>query len=154
MIPDHYIDKDSNVASSFVRNLRGWITYAISALLQVASFREHRFILLHLIRSPGIGEWGAYFLQFEKLEKWTEHHVDDFLVMLKLLVWPLEWNSPKAVPATAIDFEWIVVEDDEPRKVTQMWTPKVTEDDYIAVGTPPFPTPFVIKTNLPRFFPS
>lgn len=52
VIPSQYLPEANNSISSFVRNVRGWVTYLMSALLRVASFQEHKFILLHLIRYP------------------------------------------------------------------------------------------------------
>jgi len=158
IIPAQYLD-ENQTASSFLRNIRGWIAYLVSALLKVASSKDHQFLLLHLIRSPGIGEWGARFLQFEKLENWSEHHVNNFLVMLNILVWPFEWASSKEASGSqyggfllllfsfffserlllsrSMNFEWVVVEDEDPaaRKGSSAWKPKIGEDDYIAVSS-------------------
>lgn len=110
-------------------------------------------------RSPGIGDWGAKFLQFEKLEKWTERHVDNFLVMLNLLVLPFEWNtsseahfsqlvSPPSLIndlvddqrapifsflSRTLDLEWMMVNDPDTKASSVTRKPKITEEDYITL---------------------
>ncbi|CAG5120166.1 unnamed protein product, partial [Candidula unifasciata] len=65
--------------TEFVNNIRQWTTRLVSSLLRLATFRDHLFILNHLLRCPaGIGKWAADLVQFPSLSSSLSQHQSNF----------------------------------------------------------------------------
>lgn len=54
----------SGMFSLFTRDIRGWITHIASFLLLKRPLEYNVYILLHCLRTPGIGTWGSSFVQW------------------------------------------------------------------------------------------
>ncbi|RKO88909.1 hypothetical protein BDK51DRAFT_52300, partial [Blyttiomyces helicus] len=130
--------------TAFIRDVRGWITHLLSALLKHADPLDHRFILLHVLRTPGIGAWGAGFIQWPIPTVWSDDHLDHYLVALAALLGPVE-EKEEELESRELDYahlremlkkleesDWVVVDDSETsrRKHSPAF---LLEDDYIAV---------------------
>ena len=146
----------------FHRLLREWITALLSHLLRTASYSDHLFILNHFLRCPpGVGTWGAPFIQFQPLMELTRLSKsgqtlqynqgyglsplsDHFLTMLATLLLPvkereqflkhleIEANTPLG---SGVRSAWVFVAED------------VVEDDEDAVNKK-----FLVEEDLVSVF--
>lgn len=96
----------------FADVVRVWVEQLLSALLRVATFDDHRYILHHLIRVPNMHEWGAKYVQFPQESEWNDDTVDHFAVMLHTLLHPENvMDMPPLVRASAPADSWVIVDD-------------------------------------------
>ncbi|XP_076447261.1 ectopic P granules protein 5 homolog [Babylonia areolata] len=48
----------------FIENIRKWTDRLVAALLRLASYRDHLFLLNHVLRAPaGVGQWACGYIQ-------------------------------------------------------------------------------------------
>ena len=118
----------------FKNEIREWLNYSISALLQVARYEEHRYLLNHAVHTRGIGEWGANYIQFPDLI--SDSVVNHFVAMLYILLKPNELegevDSVKSEEEYVVeDDDWIIVE--QTPTETKEDCLVLTEDDYISL---------------------
>ncbi|BFZ08146.1 hypothetical protein BsWGS_11185 [Bradybaena similaris] len=65
--------------TEFINNIRQWTTRLVSSLLRLATFRDHLFILNHVLRCPaGVGKWAAELVQFPLLSSSLPQHQSNF----------------------------------------------------------------------------
>eukprot|EP01135_Chromosphaera_perkinsii_P011568 Nk52_evm7s2449 gene=Nk52_evmTU7s2449 len=136
----------------FKSEIREWLDYAVSVLLQVATYSDHRYILNHAVHTRGIGEWGAKYIQFPR--HITDNVVDHFVAMLYVLLKPNEFVTDKdeeGVSGAGVnreeeemgeeevvsmidedDDDWIIVGEVEPKEQVSN-NLVLSEDDYISL---------------------
>ncbi|KAJ3043137.1 Ectopic P granules protein 5 [Rhizophlyctis rosea] len=133
-------------ASAFGRDVRGWITHLMSALLKVATLYDHRFILLHVLRCVGIGQWGASFVQWHPPSQWSDQWIDHYMTSLYAMLGPIEEleevlqekeaeiGHVKETLKKLEETDWVVVEDEDvgrepPARVSTF----LGEEDYLSI---------------------
>ncbi|KAJ3279451.1 Ectopic P granules protein 5, partial [Borealophlyctis nickersoniae] len=141
------VQGEENLNSSvFLRDVRGWITQLISALLKVASPYDHRFILLHVLRCEGIGGWGASFVQWPVPAVWSEDYLHHYLTGLYALLGPVEELEEKRQTHEVEqqhfkqklkkleESDWVVVdEEDVGLEIVEESSTFILEDDYMVL---------------------
>ncbi|RUS23381.1 hypothetical protein BC937DRAFT_93325 [Endogone sp. FLAS-F59071] len=115
--------------SVFVRDIRGWISHLASALLRVATNSDRRFIFLHALRCNGIAEWGAGLIQCPLPDKWTDDFVDEYLLLIHLLLNPTDNHGDGELGPSISE--------------KSKRTPVLSEDDYLVI---------LDQFNIPAFF--
>lgn len=115
--------------SVFVRDIRGWISHLASALLRVATNSDRRFIFLHALRCNGIAEWGAGLIQCPLPDKWTDNFVDEYLLLIHLLLNPTDNHGGGELGPSISE--------------KSKRTPVLSEDDYLVI---------LDQFNVPAFF--
>ncbi|KAJ3207928.1 hypothetical protein HDU67_007123 [Dinochytrium kinnereticum] len=133
-------------ATPFVKDVRGWITHLLSAFLSRASLEDQRYILLHYLRTEGIGRWGASFIQWPLPRPWTEIYLSHYLTVLHAVLSPIE-EIEQALKVKEFeiaqirdslklleDLDWIVIdEDDIEEELSPLKATILDEDDYLAL---------------------
>ncbi|KAJ1544489.1 hypothetical protein HK405_008596, partial [Cladochytrium tenue] len=138
--------RDEGEASGFLRDVRGWITHLISALLEVATLRDHRYILLHVLRTAGIGAWGRGFVQWHPPTVWSSDFLDHYLTALHAFLGPVEEleeevhlrDVEKAFVKEDLrrlnETDWVVVDEAEVGAPSRTLAVTIlSEDDYLAL---------------------
>ncbi|KAH6577454.1 hypothetical protein BASA62_000881 [Batrachochytrium salamandrivorans] len=132
--------------SLFRKDLRSWISYVAAVVIRLGGPSAHREILLHAIRCPGIGNWGAYLIQWPLPKKWTSIWIKQYLVSLCTFVGAIEeLEETEAQKASDVAYvnaslrrlevedEWVVIDQHlfsppSPRTVVFL-----REDDYMRI---------------------
>ena len=143
---DH--ERDSANFSSFENNLRTWISHLATCLLRIGNFFHHRHLLLHILRTPGIGTWGSSFVQWPIPYLYSSDFIDHYLVSFGAFLGPIDELDEQlknhdlkkqmmkmSLKAFHDEGDWIVVPDvqfdfssrDDSRLVL------LEEDDYICI---------------------
>ncbi|KAI8852712.1 hypothetical protein BC829DRAFT_440570 [Chytridium lagenaria] len=143
-VPDS--DAGEVCATPFVKDVRGWITHLMSAFLSRATLEDQRYILLHYLRTEGIGRWGASFIQWPLPKPWTETYLSHYLTVLNAVLSPVEEVEEvlkvKQFEIAEIrdglklleDLDWIVVDDrDVEEELSPVKATILDEDDYLAL---------------------
>nr|KAJ3421393.1 hypothetical protein HK105_003672 [Polyrhizophydium stewartii] len=130
--------------SAFTKDVRAWIAFIVAVVIRCGGPVAHRHILLHVLRCPGIGSWGAHFVQWPLPQRWTEAWATQYVVALRALLGPIEeLEEAEAHRVSEMAFvranlkrlevedEWVVVDEQlfipsAPRSVVCL-----SEDDYI-----------------------
>ncbi|KAI9344280.1 hypothetical protein BDR26DRAFT_857531 [Obelidium mucronatum] len=80
----------------FMRDIRGWISHIIG-FFQKAVSHCHSYVLLHVIRCPGIGAWGNWYIQWHPPSTstpWVDGNnstfLDGYLTELHIFLSPIE----------------------------------------------------------------
>ncbi|KAI6645756.1 Ectopic P granules protein 5-like [Oopsacas minuta] len=144
----------------FQQLVRHWVTALLSHLIRTATYSDHLFILNHFLRCPpGVGSWGAAYLQFQPLLELTQQAKsgqtmpynqgynlsplsDHFLTMLATLLLPVKEREvflkhleiEANTPGNGRGEAWVfvaedVVEDDE-EAVNKKY---LVEEDLVSV---------------------
>ncbi|XP_061187011.1 ectopic P granules protein 5 homolog [Saccostrea echinata] len=81
----------------FVQNIRTWTQRLVSALIRVASYEDHLFVLNHILRCPaGVGKWGTSLIQFPAFpfrgnqSSFDSPVLDHFLTCLATVLMPIK----------------------------------------------------------------
>ncbi|TPX40732.1 hypothetical protein SeLEV6574_g06442, partial [Synchytrium endobioticum] len=134
--------------SVLVRDIRGWITHLISALLTISGPLEHKFILLHALRCEGIASWGASFIQWPLPIPFTNVYQDHYFVALSALLGPVEEIEEELEIRNFEDLQvreslkkledsdWVVIDESEahPNNGSRTVGPiALTEEDYLVL---------------------
>ncbi|VDH94339.1 Hypothetical predicted protein, partial [Mytilus galloprovincialis] len=107
--------------NEFVINTRGWTQRLVSALVKVASFDDHMFILNHILRCPaGVGTWAANFIQMpaipQSVTSFGNPALDHYIACLALVLTPIRARE---------DFVCLMREavntSPDPQQVTNPW---------------------------------
>ncbi|KAI9209867.1 uncharacterized protein BJ171DRAFT_485419 [Polychytrium aggregatum] len=132
--------------STFLKDVRGWITHIVGALLRVARPIDHRFLLLHALRCKGVGQWGAGFIQWHIPTPWIDDYWDNYLATLYGFLGPVEELEEQRQTHELEEFQfiqklkkleesdWVVViqseyDPDAPRFLVT----NLSEDDYLSL---------------------
>lgn len=124
-------EKNLSQNNVFIKDCKMWLTYVIATLSGSFSFVDYRIILLHVLRTKGIGTWGVIFIQWNDSYDWNDDVLEHYLISLTCLLSPVEELESKVKSKLeSIAFleeqlqklereDWIVVhEDDLPDDVT------------------------------------
>jgi hypothetical protein len=118
-------EKDISQNNAFIRDCKMWVTHVITGLMGSFSFLDSRIILLHMLRTKGIGDWGLCFIQWNDSYDWNEDVLEHYLISLTCLLSPVEeLESRMKSKLEAIAFleeelkklereDWIVVHEDD-----------------------------------------
>eukprot|EP00842_Homolaphlyctis_polyrhiza_P003340 jgi/Hompol1/4006/HPOL_003430-RA len=130
--------------SIFVKDVRNWITYIAAILIRSGGPIVHREILLHLLRCPNIGSWGAHFIQWPIPSNWSEAFANHFLTSLRIFLGPVEEVEEAEVHrASEVAFtranlkrlesedEWIVVDENLFIPPSPRYVVCLSENDYL-----------------------
>jgi hypothetical protein len=82
--------KNRNCDNEFVQDLRLFITKLATIVHWAGNRTSKRLVLLHILRSPGIGLWGANLLRFDIPKLWTNEYMDNYLICLQAFLGPIE----------------------------------------------------------------
>ncbi|KAJ3196384.1 hypothetical protein HK101_009095 [Irineochytrium annulatum] len=131
--------------SPFIRDVRGWTTHLMSALLRVARLLDHRFILLHVLRCEGIGAWGPSFVQWQIPQHWSDDYLNHYLTIVYAFFSPVE-EVQEALQQKEVELyelkeslkklqnlDWIVVDEGDVDIDKGERATIITEDDYLAL---------------------
>ncbi|KAJ3105254.1 Ectopic P granules protein 5 [Phlyctochytrium planicorne] len=132
--------------SPFSKDIRGWITHLMSALLPAATFDDQRYILLHYLRTEGISRWGASFIQWPIPKPWSEAFLSHYLTVIHAILSPIE-EVEEAMKHKEFELsqirdslkqletlDWIVVDEkDLDQELHSAKTTIIDEDDYLAL---------------------
>jgi hypothetical protein len=113
---------DTVQSTFFQKDVRGWIVHLATCLIFAGGFDNHRHLLLHVLRTPGIGQWAPALVQFPTLNVYSQPYFDHYLVSLGAFLGPVKeleeqlqtHDLQKSVMRTSLktladEGEWIVV---------------------------------------------
>lgn len=135
--------------TEFVDNIRKWTGRLVAALLRVASYADHLFLLNHILRAPsGVGRWAAGFVQIPApaslaLQTTLGSAVLDHAVTcLATVMLPVkareefmcQMRQNESEPSLQTDRAWILVDSDgeEDEDPSQAWL-YLHENDIVAI---------------------
>jgi hypothetical protein len=150
--------KNTSILTSalFQADVRNWITQLCTILSWTGSFIYGRRIMLHILRTPGIGGWGSTLISWMPPNVLTDVYLNHYLLCLQAFLGPVEEleellgqqqeekkTAMKEMQQLETD-NWIVVDDDEflTSKCTNMTL--LHEADYIAL-LPQFNVPALFE---------
>jgi molybdopterin converting factor small subunit len=150
--------KSVSVSNSpvFQADLRNWITQLCTILNWSGSFAYGRRIMLHILRSPGVGAWGSNLFTWTLPNVLTDVYLNHYLLCLEAFLGPVEEleellgqqeEEKKTVKKQMQELEtdnWIVVDDDEFLTSKESNTTLLHEADYIALF-PQFNVPVLFE---------
>ncbi|XP_055999889.1 ectopic P granules protein 5 homolog isoform X2 [Ostrea edulis] len=133
----------------FVQNIRTWTQRMISALVRVASYEDHLFVLNHILRCPaGVGKWGTSLIQvpaFHTLSSQSSFDspiLDHILTCFATVLMPIKGREEFVAlmgKCTTIEGgnqsnNWIMVDSDgdEDEDPTNAWL-YLHENDVVAI---------------------
>ncbi|KAI9364911.1 hypothetical protein DFJ73DRAFT_956142 [Zopfochytrium polystomum] len=132
--------------TQFLRDTRGWISHLTAALLKCATLLDHRYILLHVLRTTSIGSWGQNFVQWAPPTIWTSDYLDHFLTSFHAFLGPIEEVEEEIHLQDAEDgllkeslrkleeSDWIVVDEEEVGNAAKQSRVTILEEaDYLAL---------------------
>ncbi|XP_063408193.1 ectopic P granules protein 5 homolog isoform X1 [Mytilus trossulus] len=135
--------------NEFVINTRGWTQRLVSALVKVASFDDHMFILNHILRCPaGVGTWAANFIQMpaipQSVTSFGNPALDHYIACLALVLTPIRAREDfvclmrEAVNTSPdpqqVTNPWVLIncdgeEDEDPKNAWKY----LLENDFVAI---------------------
>lgn len=74
----------------FQKDIRGWIVHIYTCLYWAGSYSHHRHLLLHILRTPGIGQWAPMLVQFPAPLAYSQEYMDHYLICLGAFFGPVE----------------------------------------------------------------
>lgn len=78
----------------FIADTRNWLTRLVAILLRVATWRDHMFILNHVLRCPGgVSSWATSFIQAPPPlpnSPFSLHHLDHLVTTLATILLPIQ----------------------------------------------------------------
>ncbi|KAI8901973.1 hypothetical protein BC833DRAFT_575226 [Globomyces pollinis-pini] len=107
----------------FATSLHNWICKIANCINVVGTFEHQRHILFHVLRTPGVGKWGASLVQWRIPDQFDEPFLNNYILFLRALLGPLseleEVLTPKLLEEreqielmkNLEDEQWIVIED-------------------------------------------
>ena len=123
----HFVKKEIPVMPgmlTFRKDVESWIFQIAGSLHYCRHQPSNRKVLLHLLRTPGIGGWGATLLHFPLPSSFTTDYLDNFLVCLQAFLGPIEEMEdilgPKRTEFAMVrenmykmehNQQWVVIED-------------------------------------------
>ena len=119
------IDKDLSQNNAFINDCKTWLSHIIACLIGSFSFNDSRMVLLHVLRTKGIGGWGLFFIQWNDSYGWDEDTLEHYVISLTCLLSPIEeLESRIKSKLESIAYleeqlkmlereDWIVVHDDD-----------------------------------------
>ncbi|KAJ3394088.1 hypothetical protein HDU84_000116 [Entophlyctis sp. JEL0112] len=126
-IDSNFSVKKPSDSTAFVRDVRGWISHIVGFFNKVAK-DHHSHVLQHVLRCPGVGLWGSWFIQWHPPTSlvWSDAFLDRFLSEVHFFLSPLEeLRKHQSVKDIEHEYlvesykvleekeEWIVVEESE-----------------------------------------
>ncbi|KAI8801743.1 hypothetical protein BJ742DRAFT_859006 [Cladochytrium replicatum] len=132
---------------AILRDVRSWITFLVSFVLERGSLSDQRFILLQVLRTPGIGTWGGSFVQCSVQRDWSSVDVQHYLATVSAVLAPIEETEEVVVAAEKEKMiikqhlkrfekssDWVVV-DEEDLDLEPIPPPStlLREDDYLVL---------------------
>ncbi|KAH3762909.1 ectopic P granules protein 5 [Pelomyxa schiedti] len=79
---------------NFYKSIIGWIQHLVHVMLRVASYKDHLFILKHLINTQNSSFWGTRLIQFPP--SWDVSTCEHLLTVLKHILLPVSRDSEES----------------------------------------------------------
>ncbi|KXS12671.1 hypothetical protein M427DRAFT_34669 [Gonapodya prolifera JEL478] len=118
-LPSTGTSASSLPSSPFMRDIRGWTCHLVNATLRLNQGATSQYLLWEVLRTPGIGDWGAWFLQFSPpsilSDGWIDNYLTSLWCMMKDALNSKEVESAERQqePVDDDELEWVVIQDTE-----------------------------------------
>ncbi|KAI5698317.1 hypothetical protein M8J75_005068 [Diaphorina citri] len=102
----------------FLDQTRQWLESLIQILLRVATWRDHMFILSHVLRCPsGIHSWAVQYIQAPSIPHNTIQslvHMNHVLTLLSVITSPVQSREQFLNATTQVDSKehWVIINED------------------------------------------
>ncbi|XP_075232112.1 ectopic P-granules autophagy protein 5 isoform X2 [Lycorma delicatula] len=105
----------------FVNDTRHWLSRLVAVLLRVATWKDHIYLLNHILRCPaGVGKWAASFIQSpmpSPNSPFSIAHLDHLITTVASLLLPInerdqflmQWSNNSSIEGESL---WVVVDSD------------------------------------------
>ncbi|RZF35977.1 hypothetical protein LSTR_LSTR005390 [Laodelphax striatellus] len=105
----------------FVTHTRQWLTKLVAVFLRVATWRDHVYLLHHILRCPaGVGKWAASLIQPPPPPfncNYSAMHLDHMVATAAVLLKPVaerdqflaQWNDSTIIEGESL---WVIVDSD------------------------------------------
>ncbi|XP_050538200.1 ectopic P granules protein 5 homolog isoform X2 [Daktulosphaira vitifoliae] len=125
----------------FIRDTRELLQKTVSLLLRVASWKDHIFILNHILRCPsGVGKWASSFVQIPSTEincLDSNFHLNCIITALGVILMPIKLREQflEYIYKTEDDKEgiWVVVDSEGEDECSENGQHLLRESDIIAL---------------------
>ncbi|XP_044731405.1 ectopic P granules protein 5 homolog [Chrysoperla carnea] len=139
-----YFQRRNISEKSFIDETRKWIEQLVAILLRVASWKDHLFLLHHILRCPGgIANWATHFIQAPcpktlSSSPFSDAYINHVVTTIAIILSPIEKREAFLSEFLARDMVndsmWIVVDSDgEDEENESVNTCPIRESDLIAL---------------------
>lgn len=128
------------MSSSFLEESREWLTDLVSVLIRVGSWKDHLFLLSHILRCPGsVGKWASAFIQFPRsatyCDPFSNPIINHMMTVMSILLQPVDkredfMNHWKTLSASE-EHCWVIVDSDDEDDESIFLSSPLKENDMV-----------------------